>query len=143
MRVETLSLWRRANFQVRRRTLCGDRACRNALALAPCEFSRSPANLLRGWCVLKRSCRAMRIFNVWRVKHPEDFVWNRQASRCLGAWQRWRCDLCLERVESARCFGHVGAVASGASSKFRLEWVTFWRFSAAGSAGVECPETSV
>ena len=47
VRVETLSLWPRANFQRRRRTLCGDRPCRIALAVAPCEFLTSPVNLLR------------------------------------------------------------------------------------------------
>ena len=34
---------------------CGDRACRNALAEAPCEFSSSPTNPLRGSCVSKGS----------------------------------------------------------------------------------------
>ena len=33
VRVESLSLWRRANFNARRRTLCGDCACRIALAV--------------------------------------------------------------------------------------------------------------
>ena len=51
MRVEALSLWRRANFLRRRRTLCGDRACRSALAVAPCELSTWPTNPLRGSCV--------------------------------------------------------------------------------------------
>ena len=45
--VEVLSLRRLANFQACRRTFCGDRACRNALAVAPCE--------LRGSCVSKCS----------------------------------------------------------------------------------------
>ena len=40
-----------ANFLRRRRTLCGDRACRSALAVAPCEFSTSPPHPLRGSCV--------------------------------------------------------------------------------------------
>ena len=47
VRVEALSLWRRANFQRGRRTLCGDRACRNAVAVAPCEFSPSCGEALR------------------------------------------------------------------------------------------------
>ena len=43
VRVDVLSLWRRANFRVRRLYLCGDRACRNALAVALYEFSTLPA----------------------------------------------------------------------------------------------------
>ena len=31
-------LWRRANSSQSRRALCGDRACRSALAVAPCDF---------------------------------------------------------------------------------------------------------
>ena len=46
-RVDSLSLWRRANFPRGPRTLCGDSACRIALAVAPCEFSTSPTNPLR------------------------------------------------------------------------------------------------
>ena len=61
-RVEALSLWRRANLSWSRRTLCGDPACRSALAVAPCEFILSAANPLRRSCVSKRSrCGAVRI----------------------------------------------------------------------------------
>ena len=46
-------------------TLSGDRACRIASVVAPCEFSTSFANLLRGSCVSDRSrCGAVRIFCV-------------------------------------------------------------------------------
>ena len=38
VRVEALSLWRRANLSWSRRTLCGDCACRSALAVAPCNI---------------------------------------------------------------------------------------------------------
>ena len=38
VRVGSLSLWRRANFLRGRRTLCGDRACRSALAVAPANL---------------------------------------------------------------------------------------------------------
>ena len=62
VRVEALSLWRRANLSWPWRTLCGDRACRSALAVAPCEFVLSAANPLRRSCVSKRSrCGAVRI----------------------------------------------------------------------------------
>ena len=62
VRVGALSLWRRANFLRGRRTLCGDRACRSALAAAPCELSTWPTNPLRGSCVSERSrCGAVRI----------------------------------------------------------------------------------
>ena len=62
VRVEALSLWRRANLSWSRRTLCGDRARRSALAVAPCEFVLSAANPLRRSCVSKRSrCGAVRI----------------------------------------------------------------------------------
>ena len=62
MRVGSLSLWRRANLHAGRRTLCGDRACRSALAVAPCEFARWPTNPLRGSCASDRSrCGAVRI----------------------------------------------------------------------------------
>ena len=65
VRVGVLSLWRRANFLCGRRTFCGDRACRSALAVAPCAFARSPTNPLRGSCVSERSrCGAGRIFCV-------------------------------------------------------------------------------
>ena len=62
VRVESLSLWRRANFKARRGTLCGDCACRIALAVAPCESQSSRTNLLRRLCVSSRSrCGAVRI----------------------------------------------------------------------------------
>ena len=65
VRVGALSLWRRASFKARRQTLCGDRACRSALAVAPCAFARSPTNPLRGSCVSERSrCGAVRTFYV-------------------------------------------------------------------------------
>ena len=38
-----------------RATLCGDRARRSALAVAPCEFVLVSANPLRRLCVSKRS----------------------------------------------------------------------------------------
>ena len=38
VRVEALSLWRRANLSCSRGTLCVDPAYRNALAVVPCEF---------------------------------------------------------------------------------------------------------
>ena len=62
VRVESLSLWRRAHLKARGRTLCGDRACQSALAVAPCEFSTWPANPPRRLCVSNRSrCGAVRI----------------------------------------------------------------------------------
>ena len=45
-----------------RRTLCGDRACRSALAVVPCESLSSPANPLRGWGVWERG--AVRILEL-------------------------------------------------------------------------------
>ena len=38
-------------FRLCRRTLCGDCACRSALAVAPCESQSSPTNPLRRLCV--------------------------------------------------------------------------------------------
>ena len=65
MRGGSLSLRRRANFLRGPRTLCGDRACRIALAVAPCGFSTWPANPLRRLCVSERSrCGAVRMFYV-------------------------------------------------------------------------------
>ena len=67
VRVGALSLWRRANFKARRRTLCGDCACRIALALAvaPCDFFTWPTNPLQRLCVSDRSrCGAVRIIYV-------------------------------------------------------------------------------
>ena len=62
VRVEALSLWRRANLSWSRRTLCGDPACRSALAVAPCEFVLTLANPLRRSCASDRSrCGAVRI----------------------------------------------------------------------------------
>ena len=62
VRVEALSLWRRANVSCARRTLCEDCACRSALAVAPCECVLSSANPLRRLCVSKRSrCGAVRM----------------------------------------------------------------------------------
>ena len=64
VRVRALSLWRHAWFQRGRRTPCRFRASRSALAVAPCEFSTSPANPLRVSCVLKCCrCGAVRILN--------------------------------------------------------------------------------
>ena len=63
VRVGSLSLWRRANFLRVRRTLCGDCACRIALAVAPCEFSTWPTNPLRRLCASDRSrCGAVLFF---------------------------------------------------------------------------------
>ena len=39
LRVKALSLWRRASASCSRRTLCGDPACRSALAVAPFDVS--------------------------------------------------------------------------------------------------------
>ena len=65
VRIGALSLWRRANLHAGRRTLCGDRACRSTLAVAPCEFARWSTNPLRGSCVSERSrCGAVRTFYV-------------------------------------------------------------------------------
>ena len=62
VRVEALSLWRRANLFWPRRTLCGDCACRSALTVAPSEFVLTSANPMRRSCVSKRSrCGAVRI----------------------------------------------------------------------------------
>ena len=62
VRVGALLLWRRANFLRGRRSLCGDRACWIALAVAPCEFARWPTNPLRGSRASDRSrCGAVRI----------------------------------------------------------------------------------
>ena len=90
VRVEAFLPWRRANFQRRRRTLCKDRACRSALAVAPCES----ANPLRVSCVSKRSrCGAVKIFNF--VGEPSaGFVRVKALSLCslfsvgarAGAW---------------------------------------------------------
>ena len=66
VRVETLSLRRRANFQAPRRTLCVDRVCRQALAEALCEFSSLPASPLAVFSVWER----------WCVERPENSVWN-------------------------------------------------------------------
>ena len=61
VRVGALSLWRRANFLRGRRTLCGYRACRSALAVAPCAFARSPTNPLRvGALSLRRRANFLR-----------------------------------------------------------------------------------
>ena len=72
VRVESLSLWRRAKLQLRPRTLCGDCACRVALAVAPCEFATSPTNPLQRLCVSNRSrCGAVRICNFAREPSAE------------------------------------------------------------------------
>ena len=54
VRVEALSLWRRANSSKCLRTLRGDRACRSALAVAPCDFCCSRNGLWK----LSRGLRA-------------------------------------------------------------------------------------
>ena len=79
--VESLSPWRRANLKARGRTLCGDCACRIALAVAPCEFQSSPTNPLRGSCVSNRSrCGAVRFF-----------TWPANPLRRLCVSERSRC----------------------------------------------------
>ena len=63
LRVESFSLWRRANLHAGRRTLCGDRICRSALVVTPCEFSISPTNPLWRSCASDRSrCGAVQIY---------------------------------------------------------------------------------
>ena len=60
VRVEALSPWPRANVSRAQRTLCRDRACPRALAVAPCECVSSSANPRRS-CASKRSrCGAVR-----------------------------------------------------------------------------------
>ena len=51
VRVEALSLWRRASLSWSRRTLCADPACGSALAMAPCEFVLNSADSPRRSCV--------------------------------------------------------------------------------------------
>ena len=58
-RVKSLSLWRRAIFSRGQRTLCGDCACRIALAVAPREFPTWPTNPLRRLCSLSLWRRAI------------------------------------------------------------------------------------
>ena len=59
--VEVQKLRTFSDFCNPRATLCGDRACRSALAAAPCEFVLVSANPLRRLCVSKRSrCGAVR-----------------------------------------------------------------------------------
>ena len=48
VRVEALSLWRCANSSWSRRTISGDRACRSALAVAPCSSRNGLWKLSRG-----------------------------------------------------------------------------------------------
>ena len=147
VRVETLSFWHRANFQLHRRTLCGFRVCRSALAVAPCEFQRRPANPLRGSCVSRRShCGAVRIFNVdcepsrcfQRVPALArgascKFDLNRRPSHCFpraamrphGAF----CELSSMSTAVSR------ALSRGASSELFSESATFsWFWAGGGGA---------
>ena len=50
VRVEALSLRRRANVSRVRQTLCGDCACRSTLAVAPCKCLLSTATLAVARC---------------------------------------------------------------------------------------------
>ena len=87
--VEALSLWRRASLARARRTLCGDRACRSALAVAPCECVLSSANPLRRSCVSKRSrCGAVRM--CLELGKPSAEIVRVEA---LSLWHRARCDV--------------------------------------------------
>ena len=64
-RVGSLSLWCRAKLRTERCTLCGDRACRIALAVVPCPSLSSPVNPLRGSGVSDRSrCGAVPILEL-------------------------------------------------------------------------------
>ena len=86
VRVESLSLWRRANLKARGRTLCGDCACRIALAVAPCEISTWPANPLRRLCASNRSRRgAVRISKLADEPSAEIV---RVESLSLSLWRR-------------------------------------------------------
>ena len=64
------SVWCRANPGARRWTLCGDRACRSALAVVPCESLSSPANPLRGSGVSDRSPANPLRGSVWCRANP-------------------------------------------------------------------------
>ena len=84
VRVEALSLWQRANFNVVRQTLCGSRACRSTLVVAPFEFQRRPANPLQVSCMSKGSrCGALRI-STSSSKPSAGFV----RVEALSLWQR-------------------------------------------------------
>ena len=91
VRVGSLSLWRRANFQRRPRTLCG-------------EFSTSPANPLRRLCVSDPSrCGAVRIFYVAREPSAEIV-----RVESLSLWRRANFlrgprTLCRECANRSRC----------------------------------------
>ena len=84
-------------------TLCGDRACRSAVAVAPCEFVLTAANRLRRSCVSKRSRPgAVRIclqlgepsaeivrvetLSLWRGANLLAFTVREWLSRGLRAW---------------------------------------------------------
>ena len=87
MRVGSLSLWRRANLHAGRRTLCGDRACRIALAVAPCKFQISPTNPLRRLCTSDRPrCGAVRICTLADAPSAET-----ARVESLSLWRRANC----------------------------------------------------
>ena len=97
VRVESLSLWRRANSKARLPTLCGDRVCRIALVVAPCEFSTSFANPRRGSCLSNRSrCGAARILKL--VSQPSAGIVRVES---LSMWRRANLKA-LRRT--SRCF---------------------------------------
>ena len=109
MLVELLSLWRRANFQRGRRTLCGYRACWSALALAPCEFLmwivKPPA--VFGGCPR------------WRVERPANSVWNRRvAALARGAFCEFRLEATTLSLISA---GGSAGVKSALTVLFKVD----------------------
>ena len=105
VRVGSLSLWRRANLKARGRTLCGDCACRIALAVAPCDFFTWPTNPLRRLCVSDRSrCGAVRFFYLAREPSAEIVrveslsLWRRANLKARG---RTLCGDCACRIALA------------------------------------------
>ena len=89
VRVESLSLRRRANLLRGPRTLCGD-CSRVALAVAPCDLQSSPTHPLRRLRLSNRSpCGAVRIF---------DFA-DEPLAEILHVSDRSRCGFRQSRVQ--------------------------------------------
>ena len=135
-RVEALSLWRPSNFNVVRQTLCGFRACRRALVVAPFKFQRRPANPLRVSCVSAHSrCGSVRI-STSSSKPSAGFM----RVEALSLWQRANFNV-VRRTSAGLVHVETLSLCVGGCLRWRVASAnSIWnrrpsQFSAGGNAG--------
>ena len=123
VRVEALSLWRRANLFWPRRTLCGDCACRSALTVAPCEFVLTSANPMRRSCVSKRSrCGAVRI-----CPDPGEPSAEIVRVEALSLWRHANLSACVSKRSRCGAVRICLDLGEPSAEIVRVEALSLWR----------------